>query len=69
MLVLTRRQGEQIVIGDGITVTVADICGDKVRIGIDAPKTVPIDRSEVRQEKRCPASRRGGPGNADGVEG
>lgn len=47
MLVLTRRGGESIVIGNEVTVTVLEVRGDQVRIGIDAPKTVPIHREEV----------------------
>ena len=47
MLVLTRRTGEQITIGDHVTVTVLEIEGTRVRLGIDAPKTVAIHRGEV----------------------
>ena len=47
MLVLTRRSGEQIVIGDDIVITVLDSRGDGVRIGIDAPRGVKIQRHEV----------------------
>lgn len=47
MLVLTRRAGERIVIGDDIVVTVLDVRGDSIRIGIDAPKGVKIQREEV----------------------
>lgn len=47
MLVLTRRAGESIVIGNEVTVTVLEVRGDQIRIGIDAPKTVPIHREEV----------------------
>lgn len=47
MLVVTRRKGERILIGDDIVVTVLDVRGDGVRIGIDAPKGVRIQRSEV----------------------
>ena len=47
VLVLTREWREQIVIGDDITVTVVEIRGDKVRLGIDAPKEVPVHRREV----------------------
>jgi carbon storage regulator len=47
MLVLTRRVGESVVIGDGIVVTVMDVRGDGVRIGIDAPRSVRVHRSEV----------------------
>lgn len=47
MLVLTRRVGESLVIGDGIVVTVMDVRGDGVRLGIDAPRSVRVHRSEV----------------------
>jgi carbon storage regulator len=47
MLVLTRKLGEKILIGDDIEVTVLDIRGDGVRIGIDAPRGVRIQREEV----------------------
>lgn len=47
MLVLTRKKGERVVIGDGIVVTVIDIRGDGVRIGFDAPRGIPIQRAEV----------------------
>lgn len=47
MLVLTRRTNESIVIGDDIVVTVLDVKGDQVRIGIRAPRSVPVHREEV----------------------
>jgi len=47
MLVLSRRIGERICIGDGIVVTVIRINDDKVRLGIEAPKEVPVNRQEV----------------------
>lgn len=47
MLVLTRKAGERIVIGDDIVVTVLDVRGDSIRIGIDAPKGVKIQREEI----------------------
>jgi len=47
MLVLSRKTNESIVINDNIRVTVTDIRGDKVRLGIDAPRDVPVHRSEV----------------------
>jgi carbon storage regulator len=52
MLVLSRKRNESIVIGQGITVTVIDIRGDKVRLGIDAPKDLPVDRREVWEAKQ-----------------
>jgi carbon storage regulator len=47
MLVLTRKVGERILIGDGIVITVVRIQGDKVRIGVDAPPSIPVHREEV----------------------
>lgn len=47
MLVLSRKKSEQIVIGDDITVTVVEVRGDKVRLGIDAPRNVAIHRKEL----------------------
>jgi carbon storage regulator len=47
MLVITRRSGERICLGDDITITVLDISGSTVRLGIDAPSEVPIYRHEI----------------------
>lgn len=47
MLVLTRKAGQTIVIGDGIEVTVLSIAGEKVRLGVRAPRDVPVFREEV----------------------
>lgn len=47
MLVLSRQRDESIVIGDNVVVTIVDIRGDKVRLGIDAPGEVPVHRQEV----------------------
>lgn len=52
VLVITRRIGEKIMIGDDIVLTVVDILGNKVRVGIDAPKHVRIDRMEVHLENQ-----------------
>ena len=48
MLVLTRKSGQQIRIGDSVVLTVVRVHGDKVRIGVDAPKEVAVHRQEVR---------------------
>ncbi|TIC85966.1 carbon storage regulator CsrA [Nocardioides sp. GY 10113] len=50
MLVLSRRVGESVVIGDDVTLTVLEVRGDVVRIGIDAPRSVRINRAELVQE-------------------
>lgn len=47
MLVLSRKVNETIIINENIVITVVDIRGDKVRLGIDAPKEVPVHRGEV----------------------
>jgi carbon storage regulator len=47
MLVLSRQRDESIVIGDNVVVTIVDIRGDKVRLGIDAPGEIPVHRREV----------------------
>ncbi len=47
MLVLSRKLGENVVIGDGITVTVVEVKGNRVRLGIDAPDQVRILRAEL----------------------
>ena len=47
MLVLSRKKNESIVINDDITIVVVDIRGDKVRLGVDAPKEVPVHQQEV----------------------
>lgn len=51
LLVLTRHKNECIVIGDNVRVHVVEIRGDKVRLGIQADKAVPVDRMEVRERK------------------
>ena len=52
MLVLSRKKDERIIIGDQITVMVIEIRGDKVRLGIDAPKEVTVHREEVYEAIR-----------------
>lgn len=47
MLVLSRHRDESIMIGDEIVITIVDIRGDKVRLGIDAPQDIPVHRQEV----------------------
>jgi carbon storage regulator len=50
MLVLSRRAGESVVIGEGVTVSVLEVRGDVVRIGIDAPRSVAVHRAELLVE-------------------
>jgi carbon storage regulator len=47
MLVLSRQRDESIMIGDKVVITIVDIRGDKVRLGIEAPQEVPVHRQEV----------------------
>ena len=47
MLVLSRRKDESIMIGDDVEIIIVDIRGDKVRLGITAPKAIPVHRREV----------------------
>ena len=47
MLVLSRHRDESIIIGDDVVITIVDIRGDKVRLGINAPQDIPVHRREV----------------------
>jgi carbon storage regulator len=47
MLILTRRVGETIVIGDDVTVTVLGVKGNQVRLGVNAPRDLPVHREEI----------------------
>lgn len=53
MLILTRRRGESIRIGQDITVTVLGTQGNQVHIGIDAPRHIIVDRAELSERKRA----------------
>ena len=61
MLIITRRSGEKIMLGDEITVEVMEIVGNSVRIGIQAPRSIPVYREEIwnalREESRAAADR------------
>lgn len=50
MLVLTRKSGESIVIGDEVVITVLEVRGGQVRLGVEAPREVTIHRSEVHEQ-------------------
>ncbi|MGI9284326.1 MAG: carbon storage regulator CsrA [Pseudomonadales bacterium] len=60
MLILTRRVGEKLIIGDDVSVTVLATQGKQVRIGVSAPKSVSVHREEIynkiAEEKRIPAT-------------
>ena len=64
MLVLSRQRNESIIIGDDIEITVVDIRGDKIRLGINAPAHIPVHRKEVyeamKREGRAKATEPGG---------
>ena len=47
MLILTRRVGETLMIGDDVQITVLGVRGGQVRVGIDAPKEIPVHREEI----------------------
>ncbi len=47
MLVLSRQKDESIIIGDDITITIVDVRGDKVRLGINAPRSISVHREEI----------------------
>lgn len=59
MLILTRKVGESVLIGDGIKVSILAVKGNQVRVGIDAPKDVSVHREEVRARLRAEAQNRG----------
>lgn len=52
MLVLTRRVGEKIIISDDICVTIVEVNGDRVRVGVEAPRSVRVDRHEVHVRRQ-----------------
>lgn len=56
MLVLSRHRDEKIVIGKDVVITVVEIRGDKVRLGIDAPKDIPVHRQEIFEANQAKAS-------------
>ena len=57
MLVLSRKQGEKVIVGDGYKVVVVSIRGDVVRLGFEAPREVPVYREEVHQAIQREAER------------
>ena len=68
MLVLSRHRDESIMIGDDVVITIVDIRGDKVRLGIDAPQDIPVHRQEVYEaikRENAKASRTNPPDTRD----
>jgi len=68
MLILTRRVGETLMIGDSVTVTVLGVKGNQVRIGINAPKDLPVNREEVLQRRQQDAAAPESPVSKPSVE-
>jgi len=69
MLVLSRKKNESIIINNDITVVVVEIRGDKVRLGVEAPKEVPVHRREVYEAiKRNEQSKEGATPEPDPAE-
>jgi carbon storage regulator len=65
MLILTRRIGETLMVGDDVTITVLGVKGNQVRIGVNAPKDVAVHREEIYQRIQQEKSGNSGPGDSD----
>ncbi len=72
MLVLSRQKEESIIIGDDIEITIVDVRGDKVRLGINAPREISVHRKEIyeaiqreKAQQKASESAAGGTGQAD----
>jgi carbon storage regulator len=66
MLVLSRQKDESIIIGDDITITIVDVRGDKVRLGINAPRSISVHRKEIYEAiQREKAQQQAAPSNTD----
>ena len=64
MLVLSRQRDESIMIGDDVEITIVDVRGDKVRLGITAPKNIPVHRREIYDAIQREKDKKNG-GNTD----
>jgi carbon storage regulator len=53
LLILTRKPGESIHVGDDIKITVIDLEGKRVKLGVDAPRHIAVDRAEIAERKRA----------------
>lgn len=58
MLVLSRRKDESIMVGEDVEVKIVDVRGNKVRLGITAPRSIPVHRKEIYEAIHCPKRQR-----------